>query len=53
MLKADRYVEYWWNTEECYYDYDERKDPDGAQYAYCIVDPSRGKDQLRIKYLVD
>jgi hypothetical protein len=36
----------WWNSEECYYDYYQRKDPKGSKYVYCIIDPLRGKDEF-------
>ncbi|MBU0532705.1 hypothetical protein KKB44_04380 [Candidatus Micrarchaeota archaeon] len=49
LLNADEeYPEMWFNTEECYYNYEDRKAPDGSKYAYCIVDPTRGKDQFRV-----
>ncbi|MFH1785441.1 MAG: hypothetical protein ABH842_03350 [Candidatus Micrarchaeota archaeon] len=49
LLNAkDGLPEIWFNTEECYYQFDDRKDPKGTKFAYCIIDPSRGKDQLRV-----
>jgi len=50
LLNENNSAYVWWNTEDCYYNYFDRKAPNGTNYAYCIVNPYREKDSFRIEY---